>query len=115
LTKPEAPVTLADVRLSGFLGAIAGALLISSNAQAQLSPTYATEQAAAGKAIYERQCASCHGPTLDDGEFGPVLRGGDFLVRWSGKTVEELFHYTSDTMPVTQPGSLSQEQYLNVI
>ena len=84
-------------------------------ARAQESPSYSAEQAAAGQKIYEKRCVLCHGEGLDDGEFGPMLRGDDFLQRWSGKSVEDLFHYVSDTMPTAQPGSLSQDEYLNVL
>lgn len=98
-------------------GAIAAAtaLAVCLSANAQETPSYAPAQAAAGKTIYERQCVACHGEGLDDGEFGPMLRGDEFLLRWAGKSVEEFFHYVSDTMPTAQPGSLSEEEYLNVI
>jgi alcohol dehydrogenase (cytochrome c) len=102
-------------RIGGLLGAVGGALFLSLGAWAQVSPTYSEAQAAAGKVVYDRQCKSCHGETLDDGEFGPVLRGPDFLVRWSGKSVEELFHYTVERMPVTQPGGLSEDEYINLV
>mgnify|MGYP000116552961 FL=1 len=85
------------------------------SAAAQETPSYSAAQAAAGKTTYERQCVACHGAGLDDGEFGPMLRGDEFLLRWAGKSVEEFFHYVSDTMPTAQPGSLSEEEYLNVI
>jgi alcohol dehydrogenase (cytochrome c) len=84
-------------------------------ASGQESPSYSAEQAATGKTIYDRQCVLCHGAGLDDGEFGPMLRGDDFLQRWSGKSVEDLFHYISDTMPTAQPGSLSPDEYINVL
>ena len=84
-------------------------------ASAQESPSYSPAQAISGKATYERQCVACHGEGLDDGEFGPMLRGDDFLLRWGGKSVEELFHYVTDTMPPAQPGSLTEEEYLNVV
>jgi alcohol dehydrogenase (cytochrome c) len=98
--------------LLGSACAVAAALPV---ARAQESPSYSAEQAAAGQKIYEKQCVLCHGAGLDDGEFGPMLRGDDFLQRWSGKSVEDLFHYVSDTMPTAQPGSLSQDEYLNVL
>lgn len=98
--------------LLGSACAVAAALPV---ARAQESPSYSAEQAAAGQKIYEKQCVLCHGAGLDDGEFGPMLRGDDFLQRWSGKSVEDLFHYVSDTMPTAQPGSLTPDEYLNVL
>ena len=104
----------AGLSVSGAVSALS-ALLLCSTASAQVSPTYSVDQSAKGKAVYEKQCALCHGPNLDDGEFGPVLRGPEFLVRWSGKSVEDLHTYTAETMPSTSPGSLSQEDYLNLV
>jgi len=103
-------------RWARTVGATCISVMVSAGlASAQISPTYSADQAKAGKEAYDRQCKSCHGVTLDDGEFGPVLRGGEFLARWSGKTVADLFNYTSETMPVTQPGSLSEEEYLGIL
>ena len=93
----------------------ASVLAAGLSASAQESPSYSPAQAISGKATYERQCVACHGEGLDDGEFGPMLRGDDFLLRWGGKSVEELFHYVTDTMPTAQPGSLTEEEYLNVV
>jgi len=98
---------------SSMISALAMSACLS--AAAQETPSYSAAQAAAGKTTYERQCVACHGAGLDDGEFGPMLRGDEFLLRWAGKSVEEFFHYVSDTMPTAQPGSLSEEEYLNVI
>ena len=113
--KSESKRAMRGSMIGRLLGAAGGALLLSSVASAQVSPTYSQAQATAGKVVYDQQCKSCHGGTLDDGEFGPVLRGPDFLVRWSGKSVEELFHYTAERMPVTQPGGLSEEEYINLV
>ena len=98
---------------SSMISALAMSACLS--AAALETPSYSAAQATAGKTTYERQCVACHGAGLDDGEFGPMLRGDEFLLRWAGKSVEEFFHYVSDTMPTAQPGSLSEEEYLNVI
>jgi mono/diheme cytochrome c family protein len=55
---------------------------ISSSAQAptgvRSAPTYTTAQAALGEAAYRTSWASCHGGNLDDGAFGPALKGVPF-------------------------------------
>src|ERR1700734_2985126 len=40
---------------------------------------FTSAQAVAGKAAYQRNCASCHGPSVDDGTSAPPLRGAAFL------------------------------------
>src|SRR5258708_22460666 len=89
--------------------------VVGQTAIAQVSPTYTASQSAQGKTVYGIKCASCHGSTLDNGEFGPPLKGDEFLIRWGGKHLDELFNYVSDTMPTTQPGSLTAHQYLNIV
>ena len=48
------------------------------------APGYTAEQAAAGKLAYDKNCASCHGQTLSDGEFAPPLKGDYFIQSWGG-------------------------------
>ena len=42
---------------------------------------YTQNQAAAGRAIYETSCASCHSADLS-GREGPQLAGANFLTQW---------------------------------
>jgi len=78
------------------------------------NPTYTAQQAAAGKTLYTEACASCHGENLDDGQ-APPLFGSPFQTKWGGKSVYALYTVTKTTMPVTAPGSLSEEQYTNLL
>ncbi len=77
--------------------------------------TYTATQSDQGKRVYDQNCASCHGPNLDDGEFAPPLKGPEFYKRWGGKSVESLFTYMSLMMPPTSPGSLGSEMYAQII
>jgi alcohol dehydrogenase (cytochrome c) len=107
---------LATLMKYGTLAAgLAVGAVFAKAAIAQVSPSYTAQQSDLGKAVYDSKCASCHGSTLDNGEFGPPLRGDEFLSRWGGKHVDELYNYVSDRMPTTQPGSLTPDQYLNVV
>lgn len=46
---------------------------------------------------------------------GPPLAGTAFLRAWEGRTLAALFEYTRTTMPVRNPGQLSDQQYIDVI
>ena len=85
------------------------------HAQTLASPTFTIEQATAGRAAYDQSCASCHGSTLDNGEFGPPLRGADFRGKWGSKPVEELFTFTTTKMPPGSAGSLGDDQYARIV
>ena len=76
---------------------------------------YSKDQAARGKSLYEEQCSKCHGDTLGTGDGSPELAGADFLGRWSGKTVEDLFDVVHKTMPTDDPGHLSTRQTADVL
>ena len=76
---------------------------------------YSTEQAKRGQALYNAQCASCHGDTLAGGESAPPLTGGEFLSNWNGLTVGDLFDRTRATMPQSKPGSLSREANAQIL
>src|ERR1019366_7940186 len=72
-------------------------------------------QAAEGRLAYDKACRQCHGRDLDDGDFAPPLRGSAFLRKWGGKSVEELFTYTSQRMPSDAPGSLGARVYAGLV
>ena len=56
------------------------AILLAQLSFAQQRPAgpYTQEQAAAGRAIYQTNCASCHSADLS-GKEGPQLAGANFL------------------------------------
>jgi S-disulfanyl-L-cysteine oxidoreductase SoxD len=76
---------------------------------------------AAGRKVYETQCAACHGMNLEGGQ-GDRLIGGRGSLKGNDpakppiKTVESywpyattLFDYIKRAMPLTAPGSMSSE------
>jgi alcohol dehydrogenase (cytochrome c) len=88
----------------------------SGNKQPTLiSPSFQSRQAVAGKALFEHQCVSCHGTTLDNGEFGPPLRGEEFLQKWGSRPVAGVFDLISTTMPPGAPGSLEPGQVADLV
>ena len=80
-----------------------------------LAPGYTIKQAAAGKLSYDKNCASCHGQTLSDGEFAPPLKGESFMQSWGGKTLDKLFIKTATSMPTAAPNSLGDKTYADIL
>src|SRR5690242_12152635 len=66
---------------------------------------YTAEQAAAGRAAYQANCAACHATDLS-GREGPQLAGGTFMSQWGDKSVAELISFIQATMPPGATGSL---------
>jgi PQQ-dependent dehydrogenase (methanol/ethanol family) len=86
----------------------------SLDAQGLAMPSYTDAQAAQGKTTFDRSCASCHGANLDDGEFGPPLKGVEFRLRWGAKPLDTLLTHMR-TMPPAAPNSLSDDVYTQVL
>ena len=80
-------------------------------AQTAVQPGPFTDvQVQAGQAAYAQNCAKCH----DSGE-APPLSGTGFLNVWGSRTTHDLFARVKDTMPVDNPGSLSNETVVPII
>jgi len=77
--------------------------------------TITAEQVAAGREVYARQCAVCHGPAQEGGEAGPALRGEVFQRKWAARPWQDLFEQTRRTMPITQPAGLPRAQYEDLV
>ena len=75
---------------------------------------YTSAQAQRGKALYDVQCAACHGATLGGG-LAPPLAGADFLRVWNGRPLAELVDKIQHTMPLTSPGTLSPAQATDLV
>src|SRR5215469_13914390 len=76
---------------------------------------FTSAQAVAGKTAYARNCANCHGASVDDGNSAPPLRGAAFLGKYAGKPAADLFTYVSTKMPPGNPGSLGGAEYARII
>jgi alcohol dehydrogenase (cytochrome c) len=76
---------------------------------------YTVEQAAAGRAAYQANCASCHRPDLSGANEAPQLAGGNFMNAWRNRTTRDLFSYIKGAMPPANPGALDDRTYINIV
>src|SRR5262245_42112957 len=76
---------------------------------------FTEDQAKRGSALYQENCASCHGSELTGGEMAPPLSGGEFMAGWDGLTVGDLFERIRISMPQNAPGSLSGQQNSDIL
>jgi mono/diheme cytochrome c family protein len=76
---------------------------------------YTEGQATHGQEVYAQHCASCHGSNLQ-GKSGPALKGEAFAqnLQYSKMSAQQLFDFIKTHMPADEPGSLTDEQYLQV-
>jgi hypothetical protein len=78
-----------------------------------LDGVYTESQALRGETAYAANCARCHGANLESFS-GPPLKGSLFMDRWREFDLSVLFEVIKDSMPKDQPGSLTEEQYLDI-
>jgi cytochrome c len=68
---------------------------------------YTAAQSARGQGVFERICAECH----NSADF----TGSGFLGSWEASTTLDLFRQIQKTMPMDTPGSLSPQEYVDVV
>ena len=114
------PGIVLAIAIAGSMGGFA----VSAAAQDQSAPqnratapaVYTANQATAGAAVFTQACAVCHGPAME-GLAGPALKGDMFREMAAAQqlTADSLLTVTSMSMPQSDPGSLSAEQYNQVV
>ena len=78
-------------------------------------------QANRGEAVYEGACGTCHGRRLNGAPDDPDMRSSPPLARarflrvWGGRSLATLFEFTRATMPESNPDSMTDQEYVDVI
>ena len=76
---------------------------------------YTEDQAKRGAPLYAQRCSACHGGDLAGGEMAPALADSVFKSNWNGVSVGDLFERIRVSMPQDSPGSLSRQQYTDIL
>ena len=91
-----------------------GISFASPGKQSPSAGVYTAEQANAGRATFQTTCAACHLADLQGSMDAPQLAGGNFVNAWRTRTTADLFSRIRYTMPANNPGSLSDQDALNL-
>lgn len=75
---------------------------------------FTTAQATRGQVVYDRQCSTCHGWDLAGRNARP-LKGDVFYRNWGEDSLGSLYSVVRDSMPRNAPGTLSEQDYLDVV
>jgi mono/diheme cytochrome c family protein len=108
--RTESKISKVPAALALLSAGVLGASMLAATALAQSDVSsktgaFTAEQAARGKAVYEKSCSNCHQP-----DFYP-----DKLAMYQGKPIGKLFEAISTTMPADNVGSLLTTEYLDVL
>src|SRR5467141_1106631 len=101
---------------AAVFGITFASLQLPTNAQqpAGTGP-YTAEQANAGRATYKIKCATCHLPDLKGSNEASPLTGMNFVSTWRDRATSDLFNRIRNTMPISDPGSLGDEEAVNIV
>ncbi len=67
------------------------------------------------RAVYEAKCASCHLPDMKGSNEAPPLAGGNFMNTWRNRKVSDLSNRIRNTMPISNPGSLGEQEVAEIV
>ena len=98
------------IAMLGISIAIAGAAQ-----QPARSSLFTAEQANAGRAIYQSTCSTCHLPNMKGTFEAPPLAGANFMNTWRNRPTSDLFTRIRNTMPISNPGSLSDQDAVDLV
>jgi alcohol dehydrogenase (cytochrome c) len=87
----------------------------SAAQQAARTGPFTAQQASAGRAFYGTTCASCHQPDMKGTFEAPPLAGPNFMNTWRNRPTSDLFTRIRTSMPITDPGSLNDEDVTNLV
>jgi S-disulfanyl-L-cysteine oxidoreductase SoxD len=106
-----------------LLGASTAAVTLLPSARAA-DPT-GEEQAAAGGKLYGKHCASCHGEAGQGSKKGPPVVGKAALPldppstakvrKTQFRTAQDVAAFVAAKMPANKPGSLSVDEYYQIL
>src|SRR5690606_3358877 len=72
---------------------------------------YTEAQAMRADQQYVEHCSRCHGLALQGVGVAPSLAGGNFIERWAGSTVGDVYLIASVLMPLDGQGELEEQTY----
>ncbi|PWT85478.1 MAG: hypothetical protein C5B57_02875 [Blastocatellia bacterium] len=80
------------------------------------SGVYSAVQADRGKTVFQSTCTTCHNFDLQGNSGrGPALVGDQFMTNWETESLSALFTRLKTTMPRNNPGSLTDDVYLDLL
>jgi hypothetical protein len=72
-----------------------------------LDGVFTAGQAGRGEQTFKQACTACH--TVDK------MTGNKFRAKWGDGTVGDVFDFVTNTMPESDPGSLTPEEYSSIL
>jgi len=76
---------------------------------------FTAAQVTSGQQQFDANCAPCHLADLSGTNDAPALAGAPFMGAWGKRTTAQLYSKIATTMPAGAGGSLSPQQYTDIV
>jgi hypothetical protein len=93
--------------VAGMVSGTAGQSPQGNGERSTREGVYNRDQWMRGRDVYAGLCAGCH-PAVT--HVGPI-----FTASWAGKKLGDLYGFLRERMPKNDPGSLSEQEYVDVM
>ena len=100
--------------VGGALAALGIFVAMAAAQQSARTGPFTAAQASAGRAVYQTTCSRCHLSDMKGTFEAPPLAGANFMNTWRNRTASDLVTRIRNTMPITNPGSLSERDAVNL-
>lgn len=102
--------------IAAFMFGSAGTVAAQASDSKIWSGVFAPAQAERGKQVFLSTCTTCHSFDLkgNNGR-GPAIVGDPFMANWETENLGNLFARLKSTMPRNNPGSLTDDVYLELL
>ncbi len=101
--------------ICGAIAALGVSIAIPAAQQPPRPGPFTAAQASAGRTVYETACSRCHLPDFKGTFEAPPLAGANFMNTWRNRPTSDLFTRIRTSMPMNNPGSLSDEETVNLV
>jgi cytochrome c len=98
-----------------FLMVSSDEMAIAQGAITAANGVYTAAQADRGNALFQDNCAACHGGSLQGEEENPPLSGKHFASRWGGLPISAIYGFINTQMPLGQPGALGVQADADIV
>lgn len=107
MSSTRTSLALAAVAVVIWLAAPHAGAQDAGSSPALLTGVFSAAQAARGEEKFKDVCSACH--NIDE------MAGARFRSSWADQTAGDIFDFLSNAMPQGDPGSLTPEEYRNII
>ncbi len=116
---------MSDMRSKVLAGCAAATVMLGGFAVARAADETGSEQAARGAKLFAKHCARCHGDAGQGTKKAPPVVGKDALPldprptqkvrKTQFHTAQDVAEFVSTKMPANKPGSLTTDQYYDIL